>query len=548
MASLQKKTVKGIEYWSLIESKRINGKPTPIVIEYFGNAKSFAEKLMNGRNENKILKSYSHGDTYALLKMAERLGIEHILDSILKPQTRNGVTRSKSLLLIALQSICNPGSKSEFESWVSTTTLPYELNLPGKFLTSQHFWNQMHDITEDELAKSEDAIVQKIFSTYNFGLDKIALDYTNYFSYISNANEKCKIAKRGHNKQKRNDLRQYSLALITTREAGLPLCSHVYEGNKNDQTEFYEYIRILKKRIPDYDPETITLIFDGGSNNKKNFDALETHYICSFSLASCKSLYDVELSEYADTTINEKAVRCYRITHEIWGKERECILTYSHALYTGQIKELNKDIASVIRSLKELNEQLDNPKSRMEKSKEAIQTKIKKILSKKYMGDIFETQVKEQESGSSIRVEYLINDTNKEMIVYKYFGKKLLISDRKDWSTSDILRTYREQDCIEKIFRATKDNDHCAIRPQFHYTDQKIRVHIFCSLLGLTLATILHKEVSKRGFGSSKFHLLDVLSSIRRCWIKDQNSNKVTNVLEAMDNTQTTLWNIIQTL
>jgi transposase len=406
----------------------------------------------------------------------------------------------------------------------------------------------MHDITEDELAKAEDAIVQKIFSTYNFGLDKIALDYTNYFSYISSANEKCEIAKRGHNKQKRNDLRQYSLALITTKEAGLPLCSHVYEGNKNDQTEFYEYIGLLKKRIPDYDPETITLIFDGGSNNKKNFDALETHYICSFSLASCKSLYDVGLSEYADTTINEKAVRCYRITHEIWGKERECILTYSHALYAGQIKELNKDIASVIRYLKELNEQLENPKSRMEKSKEAIQAKIKKILSKKYMGDIFETQVKEQESGSSMRVEYLINDTNKEMIAYKYFGKKLLISDRKDWSTFDILRTYREQDCIEKIFRATKDNDHCAIRPQFHYTDQKIRVHIFCSLLGLTLATILHKEVSKRGFESSKFHLLDVLSSIRRCWIKDKNSNKATNVLEAMDNTQTTLWNIIQTL
>ena len=254
------------------------------------------------------------------------------------------------------------------------------------------------------------------------------------------------------------------------------------------------------------------------------------------------------MSEYTDTIINEKAVRCYRITHEIWGKERECILTYSHALYTGQIKELNRDIASVIRSLKELNEQLGNPKSRMKKSKEVIQAKIKKILSKKYMGDIFETQVKEQESGSSIRVEYSINDTNQEMIAYKYFGKKLLISDRKDLSTFDILRTYREQDCIEKIFRATKDNDHCAIRPQFHYTDQKIRVHIFCSLLGLALTTILHKEVSKRGFESSKFHLLDVLSSIRRCWIKDQNNNKVTNVLEAMDNTQTTLWNIIQTL
>jgi hypothetical protein len=62
------------------------------------------------------------------------------------------------------------------------------------------------------------------------------------------------------------------------------------------------------------------------------------------------------------------------------------------------------------------------------------------------------------------------------------------------------------------------------------------------------MATILYKEVSKRGFESSQFHLLDVLSSIRRCWIKDKNSNKAINVLEAMDNTQATLWNIIQAL
>ena len=48
MASLQRKIVKGREYWSLVESKRINGKPTPIVIEYYGNTKKFAEKLLNG--------------------------------------------------------------------------------------------------------------------------------------------------------------------------------------------------------------------------------------------------------------------------------------------------------------------------------------------------------------------------------------------------------------------------------------------------------------------------------------------------------------------
>ena len=73
MAFIQKKTVKGIDYWYLLESKRINGKPQSITIEYFGNTKKFTEKLIDSRNENKILKSYSHGDTYALMQIAKKL-------------------------------------------------------------------------------------------------------------------------------------------------------------------------------------------------------------------------------------------------------------------------------------------------------------------------------------------------------------------------------------------------------------------------------------------------------------------------------------------
>ena len=383
---------------------------------------------------------------------------------------------------------------------------------------------------------------------YDFGIEKIALDYTNYFSYISSSNDKSELAKRGHNKQKRNDLRQYSLALITTKESGLPLYSHIYEGNKNDKTIFLEYLTILKERISNYDPKTITLVFDGGSNTKDNFQSLETHYICSFSFVSCKKLYDIEVSDYKDVSVNGKQVKSYRITQVIWGKERECILTYSPSLFAGQLKELDENITKANDSIKHLNEQLSNPKSRISKEKKAIQSKVTTILGKKHLDTIFNIQLIENEEGLVTNVKHIVDEEVKRSIAYKFFGKKLLITDHEDWSTDNILKTYREQDCIEKIFRSTKDSDHCAIRPQFHYTDQKIRVHIFCCLLGLTLATILHREVIAKGVDISKFHLLDVLNSIRRCWIKDKNSNKVANVIEELDDNQANLWNIIQSL
>ena len=544
MASLQKRTVKGIEYWALIESKRINGKPRPVIIEYFGNTKNFANKLMNNRPENMILKSYSHGDTYSLLKISKKLGIENILDSIFEDKTRDGIKRSRSLLLIALQRVCKPGSKNEFEEWFKTTTLPYEMELNPQVLTSQHFWEQMNDITENELMKAEDAITKRILDMYDFKLEKIALDYTNYFSYISSTNDKCTIAQRGLNKQKRSDLRQFSVALVTTKEMGLPLCSHIYEGNINDQTEFYQYIKLLKKRIPNYDPNTITLVFDGGSNNKKNFNEIETHYICSFSLSSCKDLYEIELSKYNKEIVNEKAVKTYRCRKKIWGKERECILTFSAALYAGQLKEINQNITKSINEINDLNKKLNNEKSKISKKEPSIQERVKKILKRPHMEEIMETKMNVDKTVKSI--EYIVNKTKKEEIANKYLGKKLIITDRAEWSTTEILQTYRDQDCIEKIFRSSKDNEHFSIRPQYHYTDQKVRVHIFCCLLGLTLASVLQKEVLNQGINISKNQLLNRLSEIRQCWIKNRDSNKVTYVLEEMNDVQSQLWNIIQ--
>lgn len=546
MAYLHKRTAKGIDYWSLRETKRINGKPTPIVIENFGNAKAFAEKLLDSHNENKLLKSYSHGETFALLKISELIGVEEILDDVFKQQKRSDMKRSQSLLLIALQSVCSPGSKSDLCDWLRTTTLPYERGIHAKDLSCDHFWKQMNDITEDELAKAEDALIRKILGLYDFELEKIALDYTNYYTFIKSSNEKCTLAKRGRNKQKRNDLRQFSLAIITTKESRLPICTYIYEGNKNDQTAFSEYMTILEQRIPNYDPTTITLVFDGGGNNKVNLGNIKTHYICSFSLSSCKNLYDIDLSDYEVLKLSSgKAVKCYRLSQEVWGLERECILTFSKSLYIGQFKELDENIESAISSFKEYNAQLCNPRSRIAKTTDAIEAKIKIILKKSHLDDIFETRIIENEN---ISIEYLINASVKDKITHKYFGKKLIISDRKDWTTSEIIQTYREQDSIEKIFRSTKDNERFSIRPQYHYTDQKIRVHVFCCLLGLTLATILHKEAVNQGFAGSKTRMLDILSQIRRCWIKDRNSNKATYVTEVMTDEQSSLWSIIQNI
>ena len=60
-----------------------------------------------------------------------------------------------------------------------------------------------------------------------------------------------------------------------------------------------------------------------------------------------------------------------------------------------------------------------------------------------------------------------------------------------------------------------KDSDCIAIRPQFHWTDQKIAVHVFCCVLALMLCGLLQREMSRHGVSGSIPALLDALAGIR---------------------------------
>ena len=113
----------------------------------------------------------------------------------------------------------------------------------------------------------------------------------------------------------------------------------------------------------------------------------------------------------------------------------------------------------------------------------------------------------------------------------------------------EIVKTYREQDCIEKIFKDSKNTEHFSVRPQYHFTDQKVRVHIFCCLLGLTLATLLYKEIINNGLKEiSKIQLLDYLSQIRKCWIKNKDESNAAYVFEEMTDTQAKILDIVNTI
>jgi hypothetical protein len=45
MATLQKKTSRGHTYWQIVESRRVDGKPRPIVLMHLGTAQGLLRRL-----------------------------------------------------------------------------------------------------------------------------------------------------------------------------------------------------------------------------------------------------------------------------------------------------------------------------------------------------------------------------------------------------------------------------------------------------------------------------------------------------------------------
>ena len=95
------------------------------------------------------------------------------------------------------------------------------------------------------------------------------------------------------------------------------------------------------------------------------------------------------------------------------------------------------------------------------------------------------------------------------------YGKRFLITDRNEWSDEQILLAYRGQSEVEEAFPQLKDDEHMAVRPQYHWTDQKICVHTFCCLLALLLGRLVEFKARQLHYSQGLSGLLDLLATVR---------------------------------
>ncbi len=129
-------------------------------------------------------------------------------------------------------------------------------------------------------------------------------------------------------------------------------------------------------------------------------------------------------------------------------------------------------------------------------------------------------------------------------------SKTVLFTDNTDWSDADIVRGYRTQHHIEAGFHRMKDPPPIRLRPQYHWTDQKIETPVFCCVLALMLCRLLRRELQRQGIDRLIGALLDQLGHIREVGLVCPATDKrrapiLKTVLLQMSDEQKTLYNAL---
>jgi transposase len=384
VASLYKKVISGKPYWYLREMAWVDGKPKMVSERYVGSAGDIAA-LLEAREAAVMPQRTRHlafGDVAAGWGILTRLGVVETIDEVVGSRRADaGATVGTYLALTALNRLVDPCSKRAFADWWKTTAADRFIKVPTSVLDHRRFWDAMHAVTLDELADIEHRLALRMIEVFGLDISALALDMTNFATYLDSTNAKAPIAARGKAKQKRSDLRLVGLGLVVTRDGGVPLVSHAYPGNRPDVTQFAAMIDLLVARYtavatpgPEGAPATgragpqITVVFDAGQNSQANFAHLAATglaFVGSVPPSDCPDLLARPATDRSIVDTNRfDGLTALQTRREVYGADRRVVLTHSPTLHTAQSRGLDQTVAKATARLSQLADVLARGQTR----------------------------------------------------------------------------------------------------------------------------------------------------------------------------------------
>ena len=256
---------------------------------------------------------------------------------------------------------------------------------------------------------------------------------------------------------------------------------------------------------------TMTVVFDKGMNADENIALIDAneqiHFITTYSTYYTEDLIHVSLGKFApvDTPKNRKLheddrdedrLVAWRTTGEYWGRQRTVIVTYNPITATRQRFSFEKKMFMLQEVLFDFQAKV-NRHAPYWRNKAQILSRYNDECTRLHLAsDLYTVEVYEDKKG--VRMNFRKNHYRISRHLDR-FGKNIIITDHEDWTTDDVVNASLERWMVEDGFRQSKNDDLVALMPIRHWTDSKIKCHIFTCIAAYALLRLIEIGLRRAG-------------------------------------------------
>ena len=515
MSSLVTKWKKNKPYLYWVRSARVEGKPRIVEQIYLGPRERVLEQLhTQGSSPQQeaapplqTVQTREFGASTLFYTLAQDLGLIDLINAHVPPapaRRRTSLSVGHYLVLAALNRTIWPKSKRAFAEWYEGTVLARLVPAAAEELSSQRFWDHMHLFEAHHFAPIQRELLTRIRARFPLGEQFLVYDTTNYYTFIHTFNSRPTLPQRGHNKQKRHDLRQLSLALVVDEERGLPLYYRCSEGNVTDVVALGASLAgMLQHGLRPQAPARLTLILDKGNVSFDNFKALHTaqfSFLAAVPAGWVRALFQVPLRAYQPLGLaQDRRVKVYaQSPARLGGVDGKLLVSFSPTFYRKQVRTLDLLQRKADQQLHALRASIQAAVGRKRPRKEGAVRRAMAQLVRHDRLPAFFAPTLHVDHGVVYDLQWEWDRQKKRQIKRRDLGKTVLFTDRQDLSDHRMVLAYRSQARVEDMFRISKSRRPGLWWPAHHWTDSTLSVHALSCFVALLLLRIVLLRLQER--------------------------------------------------
>jgi transposase len=401
--------------------------------------------------EFEIVRSVHHGHAEAVLKAIRRLGLDRMISA------RRGPERDRVLGMIAAR-LLSPGSKLKTTRSLKVTSLPESLGIEGA--TEDELYRAM-----DWLLEKQPAIEKRLAKKHLAPCGLVLYDLSS--TWVEG--ECCPLAARGYSRDGKSDKLQVNFGLLTDEE-GRPISVSVYSGKTADPATVQDQVKKLKD---DFGIDLVVFVGDRGMVTQTQIDKFieqgGVEWISALKSGAIRRLRaegTLQLGLFDEQNL-------FEITSKQFPGER---------LVACKNKDLAKRRAKKRESMLEATKrELDQIQKRVAAGrlvgKSEIGLAVGRLINKYKMAKHFKLEIEATSFHYRVRQDRVEAEAALDGI---YVIRTSVPAEV--FSPEDAVRHYKKLTRVEKSFRAMKTVD-LLVRPIFHYTEPRVRAHIFLCML-----------------------------------------------------------------